>query len=100
MKKNYCQIFLKMLQMLIKFSRLGVQTTFLNNKAILPGFSTGNMKRVAPRFNSSFPSIFLLLSLLIGFPGFSWAGQATLQWNQNSEADLAGYKVYYGTAVS
>lgn len=25
-------------------------------------------------------------------------GQVTLSWNRNGEADLAGYRVYYGTA--
>jgi len=27
------------------------------------------------------------------------AGSATLSWNANTESDLAGYKIYYGTAA-
>ena len=27
----------------------------------------------------------------------SWAGQAVLSWNRNTESDLAGYKVYFST---
>lgn len=28
----------------------------------------------------------------------AWAGSATLTWNANSESDLNGYKIYYGTS--
>jgi hypothetical protein len=28
----------------------------------------------------------------------AWAGDVTLQWDPNTETDLAGYKVYYGAA--
>ena len=38
-----------------------------------------------------------LLVLLQGpTPGF--AGEATLSWDQNTEPDLAGYKIYFGTS--
>ncbi|MGD0977410.1 MAG: dockerin type I domain-containing protein [Minisyncoccia bacterium] len=30
--------------------------------------------------------------------GIAWAGNVTLAWDPNTESDLAGYKVYYGTA--
>jgi len=28
----------------------------------------------------------------------SWAGTATLSWDPNTESDLAGYRIHYGTA--
>lgn len=38
---------------------------------------------------------------VVGFVLFSsswlWAGSVTVSWNHNTEADLAGYRVYYGT---
>ena len=37
------------------------------------------------------------LFLMLGNVAFA-AGSATLNWNANTESDLAGYKVYYGTA--
>jgi len=37
------------------------------------------------------------LFLMLGNVAFA-AGSATLTWNANTESDLAGYKVYYGTA--
>ena len=39
---------------------------------------------------------FVLLCLSFGKPGF--AASVTLAWNPNSESNLAGYKVQYGTA--
>ena len=30
---------------------------------------------------------------------FAFAGSATLSWNANTEPDLAGYKIYYGTSA-
>jgi parallel beta-helix repeat protein len=43
------------------------------------------------------------LGVLIGlmmtvFVGSVWAGQAVLSWSPNTEPDLGGYKVHYGTA--
>jgi hypothetical protein len=38
--------------------------------------------------------LFLAISLV---PAFAMAGEAFLQWNPNTEPDLAGYRLYYGT---
>jgi len=40
--------------------------------------------------------VFLLI--LLGLPQIGSAAQITLAWDANSESDVAGYKVYYGTA--
>jgi len=41
----------------------------------------------------------LLLTLFLLAPiNLAFAGSATISWNANTESDLAGYKVYYGTA--
>ncbi len=42
----------------------------------------------------------ILFISLLGITNNSQAGQATLTWDANTEADLAGYKVYYGTSPS
>ena len=39
--------------------------------------------------------ILILFILLFSFPAFG--ADVTLQWDANTEPDLAGYKVYYGT---
>jgi hypothetical protein len=46
---------------------------------------------------------FLVLAALVAISILSaatdaYAGQATLMWNANTESDLAGYKLYYGTS--
>ncbi len=49
--------------------------------------------------------IFLLLIIIITTflfllgANIAFAGSATLSWNANSEADLAGYRIYYGTTA-
>ena len=41
---------------------------------------------------------FFMLGLIgLGLPGAAQAGNITLAWNANSDPDIAGYKVYYGT---
>lgn len=48
----------------------------------------------------------LRLGLLVGLVGLvffftphsAWAGSATVTWNANTEPDIAGYKIYYGTS--
>ena len=43
--------------------------------------------------------VFAILIISIPFmTGRGMAGQATVSWNPNSENDLAGYKLYYGTS--
>lgn len=39
----------------------------------------------------------LVVSVILFFALTKNNGQATLTWNPNTEANLAGYKVYYGT---
>ena len=39
-----------------------------------------------------------LTVILILYVGIAFAGSVRLQWDPNSEADLAGYKVYWGPA--
>jgi chitinase len=41
------------------------------------------------------PAAIISLSFLM--PLLAWAQQVTLSWDPNAEADLAGYKVHYGT---
>jgi hypothetical protein len=43
-------------------------------------------------------SLTLTMALLCILPSLSHATTATLRWQANKEADLAGYKVYYGKA--
>lgn len=38
------------------------------------------------------------MPLVVSSLNSAWAGQATVNWNQNAESDLSGYKVHYGTA--
>jgi hypothetical protein len=39
----------------------------------------------------------ILVSLIISFAVISTSHGSTLKWDANSEEDLAGYKIYYGT---
>jgi chitodextrinase len=39
----------------------------------------------------------ITLLMLVTFFNSAWAGQAILSWAPNTETDLAGYKIYYGT---
>jgi hypothetical protein len=41
----------------------------------------------------------LLAAIMCLFPVVSYAASATLTWNANTEADLAGYKVYRGNGT-
>ncbi len=49
-------------------------------------------------FNSTQPwkLLFSMYALLFFFTGFCFAADVTLQWDSNTESDLAGYKIYYG----
>lgn len=41
----------------------------------------------------------LIISALTINVSSAFAGSASLSWNANSESDLAGYKIYYGTSA-
>jgi hypothetical protein len=47
-------------------------------------------------FRSLFAILFLCLFLMVPNPGYT--GEVTLTWDANTETDLAGYKVFSGTA--
>jgi hypothetical protein len=42
--------------------------------------------------------LIFLLALVLFLPIFVYAGSATVSWGANTESDLKGYKVYYGTS--
>ena len=43
------------------------------------------------------PVLFIVLAVIACSPSL-FAADVTLQWDPNSESDLAGYKIYFGTA--
>lgn len=62
---------------------------FSQKRFLLPGGSNMKHKLVATTF-----LLFFLISL---FPAMGFAGSAILRWKQNSDSDLAGYRIYFGT---
>jgi hypothetical protein len=38
-----------------------------------------------------------VLAILLGHAQLGWAADVLVEWNPNPEADLAGYKLHYGT---
>ncbi|GEM_PF-382678 len=44
--------------------------------------------------------IYVVMILTFTLKTLAWAGTATLSWDPNTESDLAGYKVYFGTVSS
>jgi hypothetical protein len=42
--------------------------------------------------------LIIVYAIFMGVLPFAWAAQIGLAWDANGESDLAGYKVYYGTA--
>jgi len=42
--------------------------------------------------------LIIVYAIFMGVLPFAWAAQIGLAWDANVESDLAGYKVYYGTA--
>ena len=62
-----------------------------------------NTKKI--RFPRKITSLFrkggtlaVLASVLILFPMIAYSATVTLAWDANTEPDLAGYKIHYGTA--
>jgi hypothetical protein len=58
------------------------------------------MRTTVSGFKKSFPALkffFFFFAVLLG-PITACAEEVTLAWNANGEADLAGYKIHYGTS--
>ena len=58
-------------------------------------------QRVPQSLSRTFPDLFLictLIFLLLSLAGQVRAEQVSLAWDANTEPDLGGYKLYYGTA--
>ncbi len=64
--------------------------SFADNSVIPSCFSANRLLLILVLFLSS---LFLFLT-----PGIGNAGQVTLAWDMNSEPNVTGYKIYYGTA--
>ena len=63
-----------------------MKTKFLH----FPGIHHPLLKLLFPLFIFAFASIF--------FPVSAYSADVTLAWDPNTEEDLAGYMLYYGTA--
>ena len=48
-------------------------------------------------FRKPIPTL-AMIALALVLPTLSFAGSATISWRANTESDLSGYRVYYGTA--
>ena len=48
-------------------------------------------------FKKSIPTL-AMIALALVLPTLSYAGSATISWRANTESDLAGYRLYYGTS--
>jgi hypothetical protein len=48
---------------------------------------------------NKFVPILLATFSFLFYVNFAFAGSATVNWNANTESDLAGYKIYYGTSA-
>ena len=47
--------------------------------------------------NHVFQAMLLVTFLCLPMMGFASDGKLTLAWNSNTEPDIAGYRLYYGT---
>ncbi len=52
----------------------------------------------SPRISFKILGLFLAFALLLGLIAQAQAAQVTLAWDANSEPDLSGYRLYYGTS--
>ena len=77
-----------------KFLRGGdITMTEEKNPREETGKKGDDMKKLLKMF-----SVIVLTSLLmLGLSGVTWAESISLEWDANTESDLAGYKIYVGT---
>jgi hypothetical protein len=51
-----------------------------------------------PSIAAGFLAMLMILTAIPAFPNSAFAGDVTLAWDANTDANLAGYKVYFGIA--
>ena len=64
----------------------------------LSDIQANTQKSLSARISCSIPFFVVIPLFLIFCVTHLYAGQVTLGWDQNTEPDLAGYKIYYGNS--
>jgi hypothetical protein len=56
-----------------------------------------NLKRRGLKMGKTLVKVIIAITIVLIFPVLGFGSSATISWNKNTDDDLGGYKVYYGT---